>query len=140
MRWTYLVHSLKSSLHGLCSSLSRHPATTSWGMSGRCAADLRVREKRTDSEASGQTGGQKQNEMMVCCVCRLSRLRKQIKHLSVGSPPSTGETVQSAEQGIMLRRRSNLAGQVELRTNSGSSLRLVRFLQGWERAENSSED
>lgn len=39
---TYLVQSLKSSLHGLCSNLSRHPATTSWGMSGRWAADLRV--------------------------------------------------------------------------------------------------
>lgn len=36
---TYLVQSLKSSLHGLCSRLSRHRAITSWGMSGRWAAD-----------------------------------------------------------------------------------------------------
>lgn len=43
---TYLVQSSKSSLHGLCSSLSRHPATTSRGMSGRWAADLKVAERR----------------------------------------------------------------------------------------------
>lgn len=45
---TYLVQSSKSSLHGLCSSLSRHPATTSRGMSGRWAADFKGCIEKTE--------------------------------------------------------------------------------------------
>lgn len=66
-RETYLVQSLKRSLHGLCSSLSRHPATTSWGTSGRWAADFRVTKRRQRvRQADTQTGGQEQREMMGC--------------------------------------------------------------------------
>lgn len=54
---TYLVQSSKSSLQGLCSSLSRHPATTSRGMSGRWAADLRQKTETCQlSEGLGHGG------------------------------------------------------------------------------------
>lgn len=42
------MQSSKSSLHGLCSSLSRHPATTSRGMSGRWAADFKGCIEKTE--------------------------------------------------------------------------------------------
>lgn len=58
-RETYLVQSLKSSLHGLCSSFSRHPATISWGTSGRWAADLRVTGERDQGEAGRRGCGMK---------------------------------------------------------------------------------
>lgn len=68
----YLVQSLKSSLQGLCSSLSRHPATTSRGTSGRWAADWSRRQKQRMRQTDRQRGTETQRE--VCVIRHRSKL------------------------------------------------------------------
>lgn len=53
---SYLVHSWKSSLHGVCSSFCLQSPTTSWAMSGRWAADYMGKKSMRDREEKQEEG------------------------------------------------------------------------------------